>query len=360
MGIKNSNKSNKRIKNKKINSDIVKKKFQLEFLSNLVENSYVKFKKRNSFCAFNSIYDTFYLIYLTENNSIIFYDIIDNKEIIKIKNAHECFITNIRHYADNNNRRDLIITISLENNNIKLWNVNNFECLLNLKNIYQDGRLFSACFLNDNNNQIYIIASNNKIFEPIKVFDLKGELIKKINIYDVHFIDVFYERKNSKIYILTSESHSVKSYDYINNKIYNIYKGFETPNNEYLIHTHLVINNNEELIESCFDGKIRIWNFHSAMILKVINIINDRYALNCISLWDNKYLFVGCKNTLKIIQLEDGYIFNDINLHNHEVSYIEIIYHPKYGLSLISQCYLKGEIKLFIKSNKLDEKNNFI
>ena len=345
MGTKSHNKPKKRI------FYSFKEKLDLKYVKDIVKDSYVKFTKRNSFCVFNSIYDIFYLIYLTEKNSIVFFDIIDNKPIIKIKNAHQFYITNIRHCVDNNNRRDLIITISLEDNNIKLWNVNNFECLFNLKNIYNQGRIFTACFLNDN-NQIYIITSNNNSNKPFKIFDLKGKLIKEINVLNsgVEYIDIFYERKNSKIYILTCEKDSVKSYDYINNKIYKIYKEFETPEFEYLIHTYLIINNNDELIESCYDGNIRIWNFHSAKLLKVIRITKDRYALRCFYLWDNKYLFAGCQKRIEIVQLEDGYIVNELIGHNNDITYIIIINHPKYGKCLISQCYYKGEIKLFIES----------
>jgi len=42
---------------------------------------------------------------------------------------HKQYITNLRHYLNNINKRDLIISISAQSNNIKLWNLNNYECL---------------------------------------------------------------------------------------------------------------------------------------------------------------------------------------------------------------------------------------
>ena len=61
------------------------------------------------------------------------------------------------HIYDKNNKRDLIMTISASNNNIKIWNLNNFECLLNLSSINEEGLLQSACFFNkDKDNNIYI------------------------------------------------------------------------------------------------------------------------------------------------------------------------------------------------------------
>ncbi len=64
-----------------------------------------------------------------------------------------------------------------------MWNIYNFECLLNIEKINKKRELYSACFLNINNN-IYIITSNYNWYcktEPIKVFDFQGNKIKEIN-----------------------------------------------------------------------------------------------------------------------------------------------------------------------------------
>ena len=42
-------------------------------------------------------FDILYLIYTNENKSILFFDLINNKKIIEIKNAHNKFITNFRY-----------------------------------------------------------------------------------------------------------------------------------------------------------------------------------------------------------------------------------------------------------------------
>ena len=120
----------------------------------IAKDSFAKYIKGNTFCVFKSIYDIFYLIYRTKNNSIIFYNLIDNKKINEIKNAHKQDITNFRHNLDNYSKRDLILSLSLIDNNIKLWNVNNYECLLNIEKVNKEGGLLSACFLNYN-KQIY-------------------------------------------------------------------------------------------------------------------------------------------------------------------------------------------------------------
>ena len=107
-------------------------------------------------------------------------------------------ISSFRYFFDNLEYRDLLISISNKDNNIKLWNIINFECLLNLEKIYSDGNLESACFLTDNIN-IYIASSNYYYIEKtnnnIKVFDLKGNKIKEINNSNkkVNFIDSYHD-----------------------------------------------------------------------------------------------------------------------------------------------------------------------
>ena len=49
-----------------------------------------------------------------------------------------------------------------------------------------------------------------------------------------------------------------------------------------------------QLIESSYDGNIRIWNFDSGIVLNKIKISEDR--LYGICLWDNDYLFIGYRD----------------------------------------------------------------
>ena len=109
------------------------------------------------------------------------------------------------------------MSIICDENNIKLWNVKNWELILNLKNVNNKGTLFSGCFLNKN----YIVSSNlnwDGNLEPIKIFDYNGKKIKEINdSKDItFFIDSFYDKNLNKNYIITSNINYIKSYDYNN------------------------------------------------------------------------------------------------------------------------------------------------
>ena len=336
--------------NKKINNII--NPIDIKFNYTLVTDSYSYYSfLDNTFNIFESIENIIYLIYTNENKSIISYNIIDNKRINEIKNAHNEYITNFRYYLDKTNKKDLIISISAYDNNIKLWNINNLECLLNLKDIYEYGFLYSACFLKDNgNNESYIITSNYNYSdncELIKVFDFNGKKVKEINDTNdkTYFIDTYNDNQLSIIFIITGNKNDIKAYDYFKNEIYHKY---DDNNNKG--HYSTIIYNDEniiKLIELSDDKNIRIWNFHTGKLLKKIRVSNN-YSINGLCLWNNKYLFVGCYDKeIKLIELSNGNIIKHLISHEKRVLTIKKIYHIKYGYCLISQGYDK-KIKLWI------------
>ena len=311
------------------------------FLNNIINDSYSNYRFVDTFCVFTSINNILYLIYSNENNSIISYNLIDNKKINIIRNAHDKYICSFRHFLDNIKMRDLIMSISSDDNNIKLWNIINLELILNIQSIYNNGALYSACFLN-NNDQNYIITSNSYIStkESIKVFDFKGNQIQEINDSkdDVFFIDIYYDNDLFKNFILTSNRGYSKSYDYKENKLYHKYNE-DNNNYHHNWHNHIIINKIKkviELIESCDDGYIRIWNFHSALLLKKIKVNNKRLVEIC--MWNNDYIFVGCNDkTIKLIELNNGNVIKELKGHDGVVFSIKAIIHYKYGKCLITQ-----------------------
>ena len=101
------------------------------------------------------------------------------------------------------------------------------------------------------------------------------------------------------------------------------------------------------LIESSCDGNIRIWGFHSGILLKIINVSNS--GLNGISLWDEDFLFIGCDDKkIKILDLKKMNIIKNLIGHNNEVITIKKIIHPLFGECLISQGLENDQIKLWV------------
>jgi len=274
----------------------------------------------NIFTSFKSIDNIFYLIYSNKSKSIVSYNIIDNKKINEIKNAHNNYITNFRSFFDKNNKRDLIISISDKDNNIKLWNANNWTCLLNITNVNKEGYLNSACFLNDEFYNLYIVTSNFYYVssESIKVYDLNGKKIKEINESNekVIFIESYYDDNYSKSYIIISNHEYVKSYDYNNNALYHKY-------NDYIkrLHFSLIIKKYEEvikLIESCYDGNLRIWNFHSGDLLQKIKV--GVGGLQSICFNNNGDLIVSNNKNIKMINLNNEFITDLIKTNKNIIS----------------------------------------
>jgi len=317
-----------------------------EFKNDLVSDLYTYLFSDNMFICFNSLDDILYLIY-SYKNTIIIYNLLDNKIMNKINNAHKNKIISFYYYLDKNNKKDLFISISFDN--IKLWNVNNCECLLNLL-LGQDCSFVSACIMNDNKNN-YIIQSSMDNDDLIVVYDFDRHTIKKIDNSsdETIFIDNYFDINLNKNYIITGNNGYVKSFDFNENSLYHKY----TENSIKFQNSIVITEQNEQkkLISSSGDGNIRFWDFHSGEFLSKINI-NKNHGLFGICLWNN-YLFVSVSNkSIKIISLgDDNKIINEIYGHKGPVLCIKKIIDSRVGKCLIS--YGKNEkIKLWkLKKN---------
>ena len=225
----------------------------------------------------------------------------------------------------------------------------------NFEKINEIGSLYSACFLKNKNNQIYIVTSNytEKCPNYIQIFKLNGEKIKNINDSDdvTFFIDVYYDISSLKTFIITGNIGYSKSFDYDNNKLYFEYKDNY---NSYSNHTNLIISKKDNiirLIESCTDGYIMIWNFHTNILLRKIT---SQSNINSICLWNDEFLIVGCgKAKISLLEIESESFIKDINSNNDydntDVIDIKKINHPKYGECLIYQEY--SQIKYLLNKD---------
>ena len=260
-----------------------------------------------------------------------------------IKNSHNSYITNFRHFLDDINKRDLLLSLSSDDNNIKIWNLNNFECLLNLTNCNSHGIIYSSCFLKEN-DQIYIVTSNyndtlhgyniDDGCECIKIYNLNGIKIKemKYSKEDTFFIDIYNDSRNNNKYILTGNKGYIKAYDYDKNKILNIYKD---EHNKIIL--SLAINDKNEivkLISSGIGGYVKIWDFISGELLKIIDSgLTENYGI-CI--WNNSRMYIGAKN-YNILVINQDKLRDKIWGYGNITSTLKKIIHPKYGEFLIGQ-----------------------
>ena len=337
---------NLKIKNIKLLKNVTSDSYCIDYLDNTFELFNIKNTKK------------IYLVYATAKNSIKCYNLEEKnitliKEIIK---AHDDYITNFRHIYNNNLKVDILMSIS-GNNQIKIWNCDNWNCILELNNINKSGMLYSACFLFDENNY-YIISSNRDTYDPefMKIFDFNGKKIKEIKNSNksTYFIEIFYDNSIMKNYIITGNQNFIRSYDYDENKVYYTYSDNKNnDNNKNYNHFSIVMNISEgiiKMLESCEDNFIRVWNFHKG---NLINKINCNTGLIGICLINENYLCIGCMDkTIKFVDLEKGVIGKlSTDYGKSFICTIKKFVHPVFGECLISQGWHDEQIKIWINKN---------
>ena len=346
----NKDKKNGKLKNKFDNY------LKINLLFEITNNAYAIKDLDNSFIIFTSYNKLLYLIYCTKKKSIISYNLNKFQIIAEIKNPHQNnYINNFRHFFDRKNNRDLIMSISSKNCNIKIWNNNNWNCVLAIENIYSNGIINSACFIFYENN-IYIVTSNNFWPNPgaIKIIDLEGKLITKLKNSEEnsYYIGSYLDKLNSNLYIISCCYHYVISYNYNKNEIYHKY--FEKDNDSKFHCSWKIIEKKEiiKLIESASDGIVRVWNYYSGLLLNKIYVSN--LCIYGICLLDDDNIFVGCAdNTIKLINIKKGKILINIEECKDWILTIHSFFHEKYKNCLISQGIKNEQIKVWlIKDNK--------
>ena len=100
-----------------------KNPIDIQPLPEITKESYSDDLSDNTFTVFESIQKYFYLIFSNKYKSIICYNLIDEKIVIELKNCHKEHITNFRHLWDKKNKRDLVLSLSYMDKNIKNYGI---------------------------------------------------------------------------------------------------------------------------------------------------------------------------------------------------------------------------------------------
>ena len=296
------------------------------------------------FCAFKSFSGQQLIVWGTPQHTIEFFDLGKNKITTTIAKAHNQTIFSCRHYADLKNRIDYVITSSYDRT-VKIWDLKTYSYLLNIQNAHSGYYIYSVSILCDEKNESnYIITSAPNDY--MKVWDFTGNCLRTFGQNDesTYFIDSYYDTKGKEYYILNANSSDVKSYTFKDGKLYHKYKGIPQT-----WHMSAVVNETIEqniLIESDGNGYIRMWDFHSANLIKSIPS-SPTLNLRGICLCNDEYLFAaGNDYQVKLFDLNNGKYIKSFKAHTSTVCSLEKIEHPKYGECLISQG-LDGKLKLW-------------
>ena len=106
-------------------------------------------------------------------------------------------------------------------------------------------------------------------------------------------------------------------------------------------------NDNDYLFSSSSNGYINIWDLYNKKIYKTIN--TNGCLLAHIIEWNKKYIIVADVNnkSFKIINIDDGSIYNINTEHKDKLKCVKKVNHPIYGESLLTAAK-DNTIKLWI------------
>ena len=326
----------KRTENKNLRPD--KLNYNLSFnCYDIISDSYCPIIIDNSFAVFESKNNKQYLIYATKDKCIITYNLSYKGIERKIPSNHNEYITNLLYCFNYKMNKEIIMSVSYKDTNLKIWNFEDWQCLIDIKNIYSKGFLYAACFLNKQNYNYFITTNwvEDKFADSIKVYDYDKNIVKRINdsSYNSFMIKTLYFKED--VYIITSNDDNIKSYNYHKNILYRKYKDSNT---FCKILSFLIFQSYKrtKVYASCHDKAIRIWDFNSSKLVYKIN--NNNNVLKGIRLAKEKNLLIGIdENIIQLISLYNGEIVKCLNKHKDKICSIKKKFLINYGSCIFSQ-----------------------
>ena len=337
----NENNYNKKIRNEKSNFNNNKNDndLNLEKLNiisyDIINDSYCPIEIENSITVFESAKKIPFIIYATKDKSIISYNLKNKKIENKIPNAHNEFISNFIYCNNLNIRKELVMSISYKDTNLKIWDFYNWQCFIDIKNVYSHGYLYSACFLNKPNN-FYFVTTNwedSKFADSIRVYDYEKNIIKTINSseYNAFLIKVLYNYDET--YFITCNEENIKSYNYNKNEFLHKY------NDNYCYCKFLgflIFISSKRLFGSCHDKIVRVWDFFNGKMIYKVKIQSN--ILKGIRLAKERNMLIGYNNNeIQLIDMKD-YKAVKILYHNKaQICSIRKIYFNDYRSCLFTQ-----------------------
>ena len=309
-------------------------KFKLD-LSNNVQTNYTIDNRFDVYIAYDK--NTYLAMANGKTHEIEIMNLKNNSVIQSLK-GHSSSIYIIRHYFESKSLTDYLLSTS-EDKNIKVWNLKEFKCQININQIHSS--LYSSLLLFDDNLN-YIITSTYEN-DYLKIWDFKtGKFIRNIGSSNgnVYFID--YWKHNNNYYIINGNASGIILYGI--NKENEIYREFKSSS----FHMSAFIEKINEvnyLFESTGNGYLNIWNIETSNMYKSIQAVGC--ALRGICFWNDKYIIASSNDiSFKIFDLDDSKNIISVSGHDNTLSCLKKIIHPIYGESLITFA-VDGKIKLW-------------
>jgi hypothetical protein len=300
-----------KISNNEKNLNLIKKKFY-EMVDDKIYPGDFKFKKtissdlfdvncyNNRACIFTSCQDdNIYVVYgkiLSFNLEC--YDVLNDKKTIIIKKLHNNSFDSCRYNFDEDKKRDLIITSSLDNH-VKVVNfkLENSETILDLNfESEKDEIINTAMFVHET---ILIPFSKER---TLKFYTMNSDYIGQLE-EDVGFIlglNKYFSEVSKNHYALISNSEGIFLYIIESFTLYHKFippepkkskEGIENKENGFDEAYIIEKNGRRLLVGPCFYyGYIYFWDFAKRDLIYTLDTI---CGISDICIWNNKYIFAS-------------------------------------------------------------------
>ena len=325
-------------------------KFEKTITSFLYKSNYYY----NSACIFfSSENNNIYIVFGVRSLDLKYYDLKFDKKYILFPKLHKNYIESCRHFYEEKNGRDLVITASLDNH-VKV---------INFKKSYSE--IIVDLDLELNRNQKVVInnacLSKEIIMIPfaktciIECYNLDSKLIWTIKNQEIIFdLTLYHCELDKRDYALISSQSGIYAYFINNLTLYRKFESIENQNGKEKMafnEARIIEENNRiTLVGPQFnEGNLYLWNFKFG---NLINLINIGLSICDICIWDNNYVLAfSSENKSKFILINiDSKINNKYSIdkikENPEGKGIKLLRHKMHGDYLLS-CSLSGKFNLF-------------
>jgi len=331
----NSNENNEEINLHNSKREIGNKEINFN-LYDIIDDSYCPILIDNSFAVFESIKKIAYLIYSTKNKYIISYNLTHREIESKIPSNHSEYISNFKYCFNTYISKELIMSISFKDTQLKIWRFEDWQCIVDIKNVYSSGYLYSACFLNRQNNY-YFVTSNwieSKFADLIRVYDFNGNVVKYIKNSDYNSFSLKTLYIKGDTYILVCNEDNIKSFDYNKNDLYKVYKDkyFFCKLLSFQIYKY---KQQFKILGSCHDNSIRVWDFSTGRMIEKIKY--ELFEFRGIMEYKENILIGIEDNLIKFFDLKNRRIIKTLNNHKDKICSITKKYLQSYGNCIFSQ-----------------------
>ena len=319
-----------------------------EFKKTISTDLFKKNFYNNRACIFISCKDQkVYIAYGESSLNLEGYDVSENEKFTIYEELHEDFFDSLRHFYDEINDRDLLITASLDSH-VKVieFNLEESEIIIDLDFEFRNKVIINtAYFLND---MIIVPFSNDG---TVKIYNMNEKCISNIqNLGFILGLNTYSDKDSKTNYILVANLEGIFSYNMEKDSLKKFIPTIkQKKDNNGFDEPHIIkIGKKLLLLGPCFyHPYLYIWNFLDG---DLINTIETPSGISDICLWNNYYAFAALVKSQNqnfiLIDIKRGEIVKEFKKEvNNSCAGIKIINHKNEKYLITSN--IKGNLDLY-------------